>query len=82
MPIYKYYEGYREAQQQVEQNSMEDNLQIIDSLFGRDELKFGDGEYEVKQETLRQLEIEYREEVNETATFWSDVIKANKHNNY
>lgn len=76
MTIYKYFSGYREAKQRAEAQSMEDDLALIDALYGRDNLKFGDDAAAVKQEALRQLEIEYREEVNETATFFVNVAKA------
>lgn len=78
MTVYKYYSGYSEARQKVENQSMDENLELIDALFGRDNLSFGDGEQEVKTEALRQLEIEFRECVNEDATFWINVAKAQR----
>jgi hypothetical protein len=78
MAIYKYYQGYNEAKYKVEAQSMEDDLQLIDALYGRDNLSFGDGPKEIKREALRQLEINWREEVNEDATFWVNVANARR----
>lgn len=76
MPVYKYYSGYNEARRKVESQCMDDDLSLIDDLFGREKLNFGDGPDEVKAEALRQLEIEFRECVNEDATFWVEAAKA------
>lgn len=40
--------------------SLEDDLELIDTLFGRDNLRYGDSPEAVKREALRQLEREWR----------------------
>lgn len=76
MPIYRYFPGYADAKQRVQAQSLEDDLTLIDDLLGRDNLNYGDGPAEVKAEALRQLEIEYRDRVDERATFHVDVARA------
>lgn len=56
-----YLPGYAAAMAKVEAQSLEDNLRLIDDLFGRDMLRYGDGSDAVKREALRQLEIEFRD---------------------
>lgn len=74
--IWKHWPEYPAAREKVQDQSLEDDLRLIDDLFGRDNLKYGDGPEEVKAEALRQLEIEFRSERNELAEFYVDVAKA------
>lgn len=67
MEIWKHYPGYSEARQKVMAQSLEDDLKIIDDLFGRNELHYGATPQDVKNEALRQLEIEWRSERNNMA---------------
>jgi hypothetical protein len=76
--IWKHHPGYAEAQERVRRQNLTDDLALIDTLFGRDQLKYGDGPEAVKAEALRQLEIEFRSERNEDAEFWVNVIKADR----
>lgn len=76
MTVYKHYDGYQEARQKTMDQSLEADLSLIDALYGRDELDYGATPEEVKQEALRQLEIEWREKVNEEATAWVEILKA------
>lgn len=78
MTIHRYYPGYQEAQMKVRKQTLDEDLDTIDSLFGRENLEYGDSPETVKAEALRQLEIEFRSEVNEEATFWVEVAKAQK----
>jgi hypothetical protein len=57
----KYLPGYAEARARAEKGDLDILLQIIDSLYGRARLEYGDGIEAVRVEALRQLEIEYRE---------------------
>lgn len=57
----RYYPGYAAALAKVEAQSLEDDLRLIDNLFGRGRLKYGDGPEAVKDEALRQVEIEWRD---------------------
>lgn len=75
--IWKYHEGYTEAREAVKSQSCEENLKLIGDLFGFDRLKFGDGPEDVKQEALRQIEIEFRSERNEQAEFLVSLTHAN-----
>lgn len=54
-----YFEGYTEAIQAVQNMSLEELLAQIDILYGRDNLKYGDGIEEVRQEALSQLKREF-----------------------
>ena len=57
----RHYEGYGDERRKVEAQSIDDDLRLIDALYGRDNLHYGDGPREVKAEALRQLEIEWRD---------------------
>lgn len=59
MTVYKHFPGYHEARQVVLLQSMEDDLALIDDLYGRDALQF-DGPAEIKAEALRQMEQDWR----------------------
>lgn len=73
--IWEHHCGYGEARRKVEEQSLEDDLGLIDSLFGRDNLSYGDGPAEVKAEALRQLEVEWRSERNERAEFYLGLFQ-------
>lgn len=51
--------GYNEARAGVERQSLEEDLALIDVLFGRGKLRYGDTPADVKREALRQLRIEF-----------------------
>lgn len=55
----QFYEGYSVSRQKVLEQSLEDDLRLIDDLFGRDNLRYGATPDEVKQEALRQHEREW-----------------------
>jgi hypothetical protein len=74
MPVHDHWPEYTASRQRVLVQSH------ADDLFGRGELKYGDGPAEVKADALRQLEIEHRAGVNELATFWVDLHKVSKEN--
>ena len=54
-----YYPGYAEAMEKVRQMDRDQLLRQIDSLYGRDNLKFGDGIDEIREEALRQTREEF-----------------------
>ena len=74
--IWKHWPGYAEAREQVQRQTLEQDLQTIDALYGRDGLRYGATPEDVKAEALRQLEIDFRSERNEQAEFWVDVIQS------
>lgn len=76
MAIFKYYDGYYEARQKVLTQPLEDDLKLIGALFGRGDLDSDATAEEVKREALRQLEIEFRDCVNEEATAWVEICRA------
>jgi hypothetical protein len=76
--IWTHYSGYMEACGKVRAQSLEDDLNTIDLLYGRERLGYGATPEEVKSEALRQLEIEYRSERNEAAEFFVEVAKAER----
>ena len=60
MQIHKHYQGYWEARKKIANQSLEEDLDLIDNLFGREMLHYGATPEQVKAEALRQLEIEWR----------------------
>lgn len=76
--IWKHWPEYPAAREKVQNQSLEDDLRLIDDLFGRDKLRYGATPEEVKAEALRQLEIEFRSERNETAEFWVAIARADR----
>lgn len=59
-PVY-HHPGYGEAIRNVMMQTREEDLGLIDILYGRDNLRCGATGQEVKAEALRQLEIDWRE---------------------
>ena len=57
----RYYPGYLEAREKVQKQSLADDLKLLDDLYSRNKLNYGDGPEAVKIEALRQLEIEWTE---------------------
>jgi hypothetical protein len=76
--IWNHHQGFAEARRRVEAQTMEQDLDTIDALLGRDELAFGATPAEVKAEALRQIEIDFRSDRNETAEFWTNVARARR----
>ena len=60
MQIHKHYQGYWEARKRIANQTLEEDLDLIDNLFGRGTLCYGATPEQVKAEALRQLEIEWR----------------------
>jgi hypothetical protein len=69
MEIWNHYEGYSKARASVLENSVEEDLELIDALYGRDNIPYKATPAEVKAEALRQMEIDWRSERNEKAEF-------------
>ena len=67
--FWNHYEGYSAARAMVSAQSLDADLRTIDSLFGREGLRYGATPEDVKAEALRQLEIEWRSERNQAAEF-------------
>jgi hypothetical protein len=76
--IWRHHPGYADALVKVRGQSQADDLQLLDTLFGRDGLPFGATPEQVKAEALRQLEIEGRCARNDTAEFWANVGDAQR----
>lgn len=74
--IWKHLPGYSEARERVRGQSLDADLRLIDDLFGRINLRYGDTPDAVKAEALRQLEIEFRNERNEAAEFFVELHKS------
>lgn len=74
--IWKHWPEYPEARARVQAQSLEKDLQTLDALFGRDNLRYGATPEEVKEEALRQVEIGFRSERNEAAEFHLAVAQA------
>lgn len=75
MEIWKHYSGYSEAREKVRRQTLEEDLELLDSLFGRSNLQYGATPEAVKEETFRQLEVEWRSERDETAEFHVELIR-------
>jgi hypothetical protein len=73
---WKHWPEYAEARAQVQTQTLEQDLATLDALFGRDNLRYGATPDEVKEEALRQTEIEFRSERNEAAEFHVAVAMA------
>lgn len=57
----EHYEGYYQARQGIlNEQDLDELLYQIDQLYGRDNLKYGDGIEQVRAEALRQVELEWR----------------------
>ncbi len=65
--IWNHHTGYHQAVNDVLSQAIEQDLALLDNLFGRAELPYAATEEQVKQEALRQLEIEWRCERNHLA---------------
>lgn len=74
--IWKHWPEYPAARERVQNQTLEEDLRTIDSLYGRERLQYGATPEEVKAEALRQLEIEFRSERNEAAEFHLMVAKS------
>lgn len=74
--IWKHYPGYAEARERVKKQTLEQDLETIDSLYGREHLNYGDTPEDVKAEVLRQLEISFRSERDDTAEFFVAAHRA------
>lgn len=57
----RYHPGYLEAIERVKKQTLEQDLKVLDDLYGRDNLRYGMTPEEVKEEALRQLELEFRD---------------------
>lgn len=67
MEIWNHHKGYFDARETVMNQSLEEDLSLIDALYGRDTLPYGATPEQVKEETLRQVEIDWRCNRNELA---------------
>ena len=76
MEIWKHLSGYSEARSKVLQQDLEADLKLLDDLFGREKLSYGATPDEVKQEALRQLEIEWRDVRDDLAEFHVNAARA------
>ena len=54
-----YYPGLNDARETIRKQSLQEDLRTLDSLFGRDNLRYGATPEEVKEEALRQLQKEF-----------------------
>lgn len=54
-----YYSGYSEARQQIACMDLDELLAYLDTLYGRENLKYGDGVEAVRTEALEQCRREF-----------------------
>lgn len=55
-----HYEGYQEARASVANMNRAELLDLLDDLFGRDNLPIGASDDQVRREAYRQLDQEWR----------------------
>lgn len=72
---YNHLPGYYESRIIVLDQSTEDDLTLLDDLYGRDQLGQNPTPEEIKQEALRQHEIEWRNNENELVTLFTLMHK-------
>jgi hypothetical protein len=60
--IWEHYRGYAKARAKVQLQTLTQDLETIDTLYGRDALRYGATPEEVKAEALRQIEMDFRSE--------------------
>jgi len=58
-----YLSGYDEAQETVKKANLQELLSIIDSIYGRGNLRYGDSIKEVRIEALAQIEAKFRDAI-------------------
>lgn len=76
-----YYPGYYEARENVQTMDLDSLLSLIDALYGRDNLKYGDTVEDVRAEALHQLDREFTDTSSEEykrREFWRAVMKTNR----
>ena len=74
-----YHEGMSEMLARVEMMTESECLQTLDSLFGRDNLKYGDDLEALRNETRRQIREEFKNTSDpawDQVNFWKSVHKA------
>lgn len=74
-----YYEGYREAADAANEMDLEGLLSVLDTLYGRDNLSYGDEIEEVRAEALRQIKKNFTDTSSseyELFQFWTEVREA------
>lgn len=74
----RFHDGYHEARAKVEAGTLSDHLALLDDLFGRDALRYGATDEEVKQEALRQLEREWTDPAWERDNVWVGAVAASR----
>lgn len=55
-----YHDGYSEARRRVDTMTEAECLGTLDALYGRDNLKYGDGIEELRAEVRSQLQREFK----------------------
>lgn len=55
-----HYEGYQEARQNVAQMDRAGLIELLDDLYGRDNLPVGASDDQIRREAYRQLDQEWR----------------------
>ena len=61
----KYYPGYLDAVADVQKADQDTLLRLLDDLYGRDNLRFGDGLEQIRTEALRQLSEEWKDKTGD-----------------
>jgi len=74
--IWKHYRGYAKVRAKVQLQTLAQDLKTINSLYGRDALRYGATPEEVKAEALRQIEMNFRSERNEDVEFYVAPAKS------
>jgi len=68
-----YYDGYYEAREYLLKADLEDLLNTIDGLYGRDNLRYGATVEDVRQEALKQLKEEFTDRNSESYNLQQNI---------
>ena len=65
--VTRYWEGVNEAVARLDEMDEAALLAVIDTLYGRDDLKYGDGHAELLNEARRQVRRDFERPVDDNA---------------
>lgn len=74
-----YYEGFRKAQQEIQNADLNELLRHIDGLYGRDNIEDESDIKEVRTEALRQCKEDFTDKASPEYSmvgFYNDLLKA------
>ena len=73
-----YFDGYSEARESVKSMDLTALLEQIDTLYGRNNLHYGDEIEDIRQEAFRQLKDEFTDRDSEAYIAAKEIERAFK----